>query len=220
MKRMLITSVISMVTLTLLLGIVYPLAITGVSQLLFPGNADGQLIRSHGEVIGSKLIGQQFTDAVRDASGKPKLDSEGDPVTAPDPRYFQTRPSGTTPADNPAASEFANYGPNDIATERAIRANIDAYLTLNRPYDRSLTVAGIPVDAVDTSASGIDPDISPANADIQAHRVAAVRHLALASVLRLVARYTAGPALGFSGDSSVNVLDLNLAVNRLQRASR
>src|SRR5664280_1562587 len=145
-------------------------------------------------------------DSVKGANGKVKLDSAGNPVTQPDPRYFQSRPSGTVPADNAAGSSVANYGPNSVITEQALAANAQAYLTLERPYNPGLTVAKIPVDAVDTSASGIDPDISPANAAIQAHRIAAVRHLPLARVKALISTYTHGRGLGFSGEPGVNVL--------------
>jgi K+-transporting ATPase ATPase C chain len=219
MKQNLITSAVAILVLTLLLGIGYPLIITGISQVVFPGNANGQQIVRDGRLVGSKIIGQQFTDVVL-VQGKPKLDSAGNPVTVADPRYFQTRPSGTLPADNAAATAFANLGPNDVATEQAIVSNIKSYLALERPYDPGLTVARIPVDAVDTSASGIDPDISPANAAIQAHRVAAVRHMPLARVMRLVASYTHGRGLGFSGEPGVNVLQLNLALDATTGASR
>jgi potassium-transporting ATPase KdpC subunit len=180
---------------------------------VFPGNANGQLVYQHGKLIGSKEIGQQYTDLVYTKSGKVKMD-DGEPVTTPDKRYFQTRPSGTVPADNDAATTFANYGPNDKLTEQVLPANAAAYLSLNRPYDTSLTLSQVPVDAVDTSASGVDPDISPANAAIQAHRVAAVRHLPLSTVMRLVHRFTGQRGLGFSGEPSVNVMELNLALNR------
>jgi K+-transporting ATPase ATPase C chain len=216
MKRDFITSAIGIVVLTLLLGIAYPLVITGVSQVAFPGNANGQQVYVAGKLVGSKIIGQQFADPVIDKrTGKVKLDKNGNPVTTPDRRYFQTRPSGTIPADNAAGSAFANYGPNDKATEQAITANIRAYLALERPYDPGLTVAQVPVDAADTSASGIDPHISVANADIQSHRIAAVRHLPLAQVDRMISTYTAGRGLGFSGEPAVNVLELNLALNRV-----
>ena len=99
--------------------------------------------------------------------------------------------------------------------EQAIASNIQAYLALEKPYDPGLTTAQIPVDAANTSASGIDPDISVANADIQAHRVAAVRHLPLSQVMSLISQYTHGRGLGFFGDTGVNVLQLNLALNRL-----
>ena len=215
MKRDLITTAIGILVLTLVLGVLYPLAITGVGQVAFPGNANGQQIRVAGKLVGSKIIGQSFADVVKGKNGKVKLDASGNPVTTPDPRYFQSRPSGTVPADNAAGSSFANYGPNSLLTEQTLAANISAYLALERPYDPGLTVAKIPVDAVNTSASGIDPDISPANAAIQAHRIAAVRHLTLSRVMALVATYTHGRGLGFSGQPGVNVLGLNLALARV-----
>jgi potassium-transporting ATPase KdpC subunit len=213
MKRTLITSVISTLALTLMLGVLYPLVITGASQVVFPGNANGQQITQHGQLVGSKIIGQQFTDVVTKANGKPKLDANGNPVTTPDKRYFQTRPSGTLPADNAAATAFADLGPNDLANKQAIAANLKAYLALEKPYDPDLSAAQVPVDAVDTSASGIDPDISPANAEIQADRIAAVRHLPLSTVMRLIGDHTHGPGLSFSGEPGVNVLQLNLALD-------
>ena len=217
LKKDIITSVLGILVLTLLCGILYPLVITGVSQVAFPGNANGQQIHLRGKLVGSKLIGQNFGDiVVNPKTGKPKLDSAGNPVTTPDPRYFQTRPSGTAPADNAAGTAFANYGPNSTVTEQAIAANIKAYIALNgRYYPGGLTAAKVPVDAADTSASGIDPDISVANANIQAHRIAAVRHLPLAQVNRIVSRYTGGRGLGFVGEPTVNVLEVNLALNQL-----
>lgn len=214
MKRDIITSVIGMVVLTLLCGIVYPLAITGISQLTFPGNANGQRVYVHGRLIGSKIIGQQFADQVV-KNGKPQVDEEGNPVTVPDPRYFQSRPSATVPAYNAAASTFSNLGPNNVATKEAIESNIKAYLALERPYNPGLTAAKVPVDAANSSASGLDPEISVANADIQAHRVASVRHRSLAEVMSLISKYTDGRGLGFSGEPGVNVLELNLALDRL-----
>jgi K+-transporting ATPase ATPase C chain len=137
-------------------------------------------------------------------------------VTVPDPRYFQTRPSATVPSDNAAATTFSNLGPNSVATLQALQANIAAYIQLNGRYDPGhLTAATVPVDAADTSASGIDPDISVANAHIQAYRIAAIRHLPLPEVNRLIATYTGGRGLGFSGEPTVNVLELNLALNRV-----
>jgi len=216
LKKDILTSIIGVAVLTLALGIVYPLFITGVSQVAFPGNANGQQVHMGGKLVASKIIGQSFADPVTNPkTGKPTLDSNGNPVTTPDPRYFQTRPSATVPSDNAAATTFSNLGPNGIATKEAIQANIKSYLTLEKPYDPGLTIATIPVDAVNTSASGIDPDISVANADIQAHRIAAVRHLSLARVHQLISTYTAGRGLGFSGDPAVNVVELNLALYRL-----
>lgn len=214
MKRDIITSAIAIVVLTLLCGILYPLVITGISQVAFPGNANGQKVYVGGKLVGSKIIGQQFADQVV-KNGKPQVDKNGNPVTNPDPRYFQGRPSATVPPYNAAATTFSNLGPNNTATEQAIASNIQAYLALEKPYDPGLSTAKVPVDAANGSASGIDPDISVANADIQAHRVAAVRHVSLSQVNQLVSNYTHGRGLGFSGEPGVNVLELNLALNRL-----
>ena len=220
MRRDIVTSAIAIVVFTVLLGIVYPLAITGVSQVAFPGDSNGQQIHLDGKLVGSKLIGQNFGTPVLEKNGKPK-EKEGEVVTEPDPRYFQSRPSATEGgAYNAAASTFSNHGPNSVKTKEADEENIKAYLELNKnpttktEYDPGLTVAKIPVDAVNSSASGLDPEISPANAWIQAHRVAAVRHLPLATVDGLIAKYTAGRGLGFSGEEGVNVLELNLALDR------
>ena len=215
MKRDIISSAIGIVVFTLLCGILYPLLVTGVSQLAFPGNANGQKVYVHGRLVGSKVIGQNFGDEVLGKNGKPKLQA-GNPVTAPDPRYFQSRPSATVPAYNAAASTFSNLGPNSKATLVELKANIQAYVALNgRYYPGGLTPAKVPVDAADSSASGLDPEISVANADIQAYRIAAVRHLALARVRTLISQYTAGRGLGFSGEPGVNVLELNLALDRV-----
>jgi len=193
MRRDLVTSALALLVLTLLLGVAYPLAVTGVSQLAFPGQANGELIHVDGKVVGSKLIGQS---------------SRGNP------RYFQSRPSATTPADNPAATTFSNLGPNARATEEEIQANIQAYLKLEGPFLAGLHPSDVPVDAADTSASGIDPDISLANARIQAHRVAVVRHLRLSVVSALIAPNMDGRTLGILGEPGVNVLELNLALDR------
>jgi potassium-transporting ATPase KdpC subunit len=221
MKRDIVTSAIGMIVFTVLLGLVYPLVITGFGQVAFPGNANGQKLYVGGRLVGSRIIGQSFATPVLEKNGKPK-EAKGAVVTEPDPRYFQTRPSATEGgADNAAASTFSNKGPNSVKTREADEENIEAYLELNKnpatkaEYDPGLTVAKIPVDAVNTSASGLDPEISKANAWIQAHRVAVVRHLALASVDGLIAKYTAGRGLGFSGEEGVNVLELNLALDRL-----
>jgi K+-transporting ATPase ATPase C chain len=219
MRRDLITSAIGIVTFTLLLGIVYPLVITGVAKVTFPGNADGQQIKVHGTLVGSKIIGQTFQKQVIGKNGKPE-EKEGKPVLEADPRYFQTRPSATEPApDNAAASTFSNLGPNNVATKEAIESNIKSYLELEKPYDPGLSAAAVPVDAADSSASGLDPQISPANAGIQAHRVAAVRHISLSTVNRLIAKYTSDRGIGFSGEPGVNVLELNLVLDRLQGAT-
>jgi K+-transporting ATPase ATPase C chain len=215
MRRDIVTSAIGIVVFTVLLGILYPLVVTGISQLAFPGNANGQRVYAHGKLIGSKIIGQNFGTVVIGKNGKPEMQS-GVPVTAPDVRYFQSRPSATVPPYNAAATTFSNLGPNSTITFKAFRANIAAYIALNgRYYPGGLTAARIPVDAANTSASGIDPDISVANADIQAYRIAAVRHLPLSRVHALIDQYTHGRGIGFSGEPGVNVLELNMALNRV-----
>jgi len=215
MRRDIVTSILAIVLFTVLLGIVYPLVITGVSQVAFPGNANGQKVYVNGRLVGSKIIGQSFRRPVLEKNGKPKEEEE-ELVTEADPRYFQSRPSATEGgAYNAAASTFSNRGPNDEVTKEEDEANAKEYLELNRPYDTSLTVAQVPVDAVNTSASNLDPEISQANAWIQAHRVAAKRGLSLTEVDALIAKYTDSRGLGFSGERGVNVLELNLALDRL-----
>ena len=213
-RRNALTAGLAMIVMTILLGVIYPLVVTGISQVAFPGNANGQQVKVDGKLVGSKIIGQQFAIQVI-KNGKPQVDKNGNPVTAPDPKYFQTRPSATVPPDNDAATTFSNLGPNNIATEQEIAANIKAYLALEKPYDPGLTTAQVPVDAADSSASGVDPDISQANAWIQAHRVAAVRHLSLSKVMQLISQYTTARSLGIFGEPGVNVLELNLALDRL-----
>jgi potassium-transporting ATPase KdpC subunit len=220
MRRDIVTSAIAIVVLTVLLGIVYPLVITGVSQVAFPGNANGQKVYVNGKLVGSKIIGQSFKRPVLEKNGKPK-EEEGELVTEADPRYFQSRPSATEGgAYNAAASTFSNRGPNDKVTREEDEANIKEYIELNRPYDPGLTVAQVPVDAANTSASNLDPEISPANAWIQAHRIAAKRGLSLGAVDGLISKYTDSRGLGFSGERGVDVLELNLALDRLTGGTR
>jgi K+-transporting ATPase ATPase C chain len=220
MRRDIVTSAIAIVVLTVLLGIVYPLVITGVSQVAFPGNSGGQKVYVNGKLVGSKIIGQSFRRPVLEKNGTPK-EEEGELVTAPDPHYFQSRPSATEGgAYNAAASTFSNRGPNDKVTREEDEANIKEYIELNRPYDPGLTVAQVPVDAANTSASNLDPEISPANAWIQAHRIAAKRGLSLGAVDGLISKYTDSRGLGFSGERGVDVLELNLALDRLTGGTR
>jgi K+-transporting ATPase ATPase C chain len=193
MRRDLLTSALAIVAITLLFGIAYPLAVTGAAQVAFPGRANGSKIVRDGRLVGSSLLAQDFRR---------------------DPRYFQERPSTATKY-NPAATAFTNLGPNSRAARDAFAANLKAYLELERPYDPGLGPRRVPVDAVTSSASGVDPHISPANADIQAHRIASVRHLALAQVRQLIADHTDGRFLGVVGEPGVNVLELNLALDRL-----
>jgi K+-transporting ATPase ATPase C chain len=215
MRRDIVTSSIGILVLTLLLGIAYPLLVTGVGQVAFPGNANGQQVKVNGRLVGSKIIGQAFVKPVIGKNGRPE-EKEGEPAYEPDPRYFQSRPSATEGGEyNAAASTFSNKGPNSVLTREADEQRIKAYLELNKPYDPALTVADIPVDAVNTSASDLDPEISQANARIQAHRIASVRHIPAPTVDGLIRKYTDARGLGFSGEPGVNVLELNLALDRL-----
>ncbi len=222
MKRDIISSAIGIVVLTLLCGILYPLLVTGVSQLAFPGNANGQKVYVSGQLVGSKIIGQSFERQLTGKNGKPATTKTGGPVLVAVKKYFQSRPSSTgepyinggTPY-NAAGTAFSNLGPNSTISEGIYAGNVQAYLALEKPYDPSLTTGQVPVDAVNSSGSSVDPDISVANADIQAHRVAAVRHLPLSQVMSLVSQYTHGRGVGFSGEPGVNVLELNLALNRM-----
>lgn len=213
MRRDILTSAIAVVVLTVLLGLVYPLGITGISQVAFPRQANGSQIMVNGKLVGSELIGQQFADQVM-KNGKPQVDKANNPVTNPDPKYFQSRPSATVPPYNAASTAFSNLGPNNVATEQAIAANVQTYVGLEKPYVAGLTASRVPVDAVNTSASGVDPEISVANADIQAPRIAALRHLPLAQIKSLIAKYTRGRTLGIFGEPGANALELNLALNR------
>jgi K+-transporting ATPase ATPase C chain len=215
MRRDIITSAIAILFFTLLLGVVYPLVIEGVSQVAFPGNANGQRIYRDGKLVGSKIIGQAFMVPVIGKNGKPE-EKEEKPVLQADPRYFQSRPSATEPEPyNAAASTFSNLGPNSTITRETDEEHIKEYLTLNKSYDAGLTVAKIPVDAINSSGSGLDPQISEANARIQAHRIAALRHLSLSRVHSLIEKHTSGRGLGFSGEPGVNVLQLNLALDEI-----
>lgn len=190
MRRAAITSILTVIVFTLIFGLAYPLAMTGISQLVFPGRADGSKLTVNGRLVGSSLIGQDFGG---------------------DRRYFQSRPSQTGYAAD--ATAFSNLGPNSVEEREAVRKNLAAYIELNKPFDRSLTRAAVPVDAVTMSASGVDPEISEANAAIQAHRIAALRRLPLRRVEELISAHTSGRFLGVFGEPGVNVLQLNLALD-------
>jgi potassium-transporting ATPase KdpC subunit len=189
MRRTALTALIAVVGFTLVFGLAYPLAMTAISQLAFPGEANGSKITVGGRLVGSKLIAQGF-------KGK---------------GYFHPRPSQSEYAAN--TTYFSNLGPNSVEARESVRENLAAYLKLNRPYDRSLSREAVPVDAVTTSGSGVDPEISEANALIQAHRVAAVRKLPLSGVEELISDHTSGRFLGIFGEPGVNVLQLNLALD-------
>ncbi len=212
MRKDVTSSIVAIVACTLLLGLAYPLLTTGVAQLVFPNRSDGSQVKRDGKVVGSRLIGQDFRKPVLDRNGKPKEDADGNPVLAADPNYFQERPSQTSYAAN--ATGFLNQGPNQKDLSDIVRKQIADYLALERPYTPGLRVSGIPVDAVTNSASGVDPHISQANARIQANRIATRRRAPLDRVRKLIDDNTEGRFLGFLGEPGVNVLELNLALDR------
>jgi K+-transporting ATPase ATPase C chain len=200
MRRDLINSALAIVVLTIVLGLAYPLLTTGVSQLLFGDQADGSKVELDGEVVGSSLIAQPF-----------KREAERGPGLERDPAYFQPRPSIT--GYSPDVTYFNNLGPNNEALSRYFANKAEAYLAREGEFTPGLQLADVPVDAVTTSASGVDPHISQANARIQANRVAEERGLDLQAVLALIDEYTDGRALGVLGEPGVNVLELNIALD-------
>ncbi|PPF10510.1 MULTISPECIES: K(+)-transporting ATPase subunit C [unclassified Rathayibacter] len=182
----------AMIVLTVLLGAAYPLAVLGIGQLALPAQANGSLLRQDGAVIGSSLIGQSFTDA------------DGAPL----PEWFQSRPSAA--GYDAAASTGSNLGPENadlVASVEERRAAIAAF--------EGVDPAAVPADALTASASGLDPAISPAYAQLQAPRVAAARGLDVSAVRALVDEHTAGRELGYLGEPTVDVLELNAALARL-----
>jgi potassium-transporting ATPase KdpC subunit len=191
--RALFASLVAIVVFTAVLGLGYPALMTGIAQLTMSHQANGSLVKYHGTVVGSTLAAQQFSS----------------------PAAFHERPSATSPAYNPAFTTFSNLGPTSPALAKLVEQNAKAILKLEGPYNPGLTIHQIPVDAVVPSGSGIDPEISIAYARLQARRVAAVRHLPLATVDRLIREKTWGRVLGFFGEPGVNVLELNLALVKL-----
>jgi K+-transporting ATPase ATPase C chain len=185
MRRDIVTAIRAVLLLTVLLGLVYPLSTTAVSQLTMPGRADGSLVSRDGRVVGSRLIGQDFANRAR---------------------YFQTRPSVT--ADDPAGTSFNNRGPN-----QASLAVEQHRFALDYAMREHVALAAVPADAATTSASGVDPHISLRNARIQSTRVARARGLGRDRVLALVDEHVDGRGLGFAGEPGVNVLELNLALD-------
>jgi K+-transporting ATPase ATPase C chain len=210
LRKDLRTGLIAIVAMTIVLGLLYPLAITGISQVVFPGAANGSKVSVDGKVVGSHLIGQEFTEPVIGKNGKPVKNEEGEVETQPNPNYFQPRPSATGYSGN--VTFFGNAGPNSVEAREEYREELKGYVQLNKPYDKSLTREQVPVDAVTQSASGVDPDISEANAQIQAHRIAAVRGIPLAKVEELISQNTDNRSLGVLGEPGVNVLELNISL--------
>jgi len=190
--RTFVRSIVAVVVLAMVFGLAYPLVLTGFAQLAFADRANGSLIERDGKVVGSKLAAQAFTK----------------------PQYFHPRPSATAPEYNAAATTFANLGPTNPDLAKAVRDRALAILKLEGPYNPGLTIGDIPVDAVTTSASGIDPHISPANAQLQSARIAKVRGLSQDRVDQLIDDSTDGRWLGVFGEPGVNVLELNLALDQ------
>jgi potassium-transporting ATPase KdpC subunit len=173
--------------MTILTGLAYPALVTAIAQVLFPDKAHGSLISVDGKTVGSRLIGQNFTR----------------------PEYFHPRPSHAGAGYDAALSSGSNFGPTNQKLFDRVKASVERYRKENPDY-----TGPIPADAVTASASGLDPHISPANADIQAARVARARNVDAAAVRQIVADQTEAPWLGFIGESRLNVLELNLALDR------
>jgi K+-transporting ATPase ATPase C chain len=193
MKKNLAISVLFTLVTTIFFGLIYPLGITAVAQLFFPRNARGQLIEKDGKVVGSRLIGQAFTD----------------------PRYFHSRVSaaGAGTGYDASASGGSNLGPTNKVLLDRISGDV-AKLRVENPE------TPIPIDLVTSSASGLDPHISPAAADFQVRRVALERHLDEQKVRELVARHTEGRQWGLLGEPRVNVLELNLELDEVHPLGR
>jgi K+-transporting ATPase ATPase C chain len=191
MSKLLRQSLLMLVLLTVVTGVAYPLLVTGLAQVLFPRQANGSLIVKDGKAVGSGLIGQEFSD----------------------PKYFWGRISATTPNPyNGGSSSGSNLGPTNPALAEAAKQRIAA-LHAADPGN----AAPVPVDLVTASASGLDPEISPAAAQYQVARVARLRGLSTATVAALVAAHTRGRQFGLLGEPRVNVLELNLALDALQK---
>ena len=182
-------SLVVLVALTLVVGVAYPLLVTGIARGIFPGQAAGSLLVKDGKTVGSALIGQPFTD----------------------PKYFWSRPSATSPFPyNAAASTGSNLGPTNPTLLASVSDRVQALRTAD-PSSGAL----VPVDLVTSSGSGLDPHVSPAAAEYQAARVARARGIDLAVVERLIAEHTQGRQFGLLGEPRVNVLELNLALDAL-----
>jgi K+-transporting ATPase ATPase C chain len=183
-----------LLVLTVVLGLLYPLLVTGIGQLFFHDSANGSLVSSGGRVVGSSLLGQLFTD------------DKGDPL----PQWFQPRPSAAGTGYDPLASSASNLGPENPDLVKLIGERKTAAAALD-----GVAPSSVPPDAVTASGSGLDPDISPAYAYQQVDRVARARGLDPAQVHALVASHVSGRGLGFLGEPTVNVLELNMALARL-----
>jgi potassium-transporting ATPase KdpC subunit len=186
MRRHLITAILYTVVTTVLFGLVYPFVVTGLAQLLFKDKANGQLIEKNGQLVGSRIIGQPFT-----ASG-----------------YFHSRPSAAGNGYDAANSSGSNYAPTNKKLIDRVAGDVAALQPEHPGTD-------IPIDLVTASASGLDPDITPASAEFQVARIARERHLSEGAVRTLVGQFTQGRQLGFLGEPRINVLELNLKLDQV-----
>ena len=193
--RTVLVAVRAMVLLTVVLGIVYTLVITGIGQLILPAQANGSLVQEHGKTVGSSLIGQSFSTA----KGKPLA------------QYLQPRPSAAGNGYDAGASSGSNYGPENPELIKAIAARRKQVAEFN-----GVSASEVPVDAVTASASGLDPQISPEYAAIQVDRIARERGISAQEVRKVVARFTNGRDLGYLGEPTVNVVQVNLALDELR----
>ena len=187
MRRQLPTSIAMLLVFTVLTGLAYPLVVTGVAQAAFPHQADGSIVRVGGKAVGSRWIGQPFTK----------------------PQYFHPRPSAAGDGYDGAASSGSNLGPTNPEYLATIRERVAAY----RDENGLGATVKVPVDAVTASGSGLDPEISVANARLQARRVADARDIAVDDVLAMIRQHTSGRGLGFLGEPGVDVLGLNMALD-------
>lgn len=187
MKKNLVVAVLFTIVTTVMFGLIYPLVVTGLAQLLFPSKANGQLIQKNGKIVGSSIIGQAFTG----------------------PGYFHSRPSaaGTGNGYDPTSSGGSNLGPTNKMLIDRVNGSVKTLQAENPSTP-------IPVDLATTSGSGLDPDISPAAADFQVPRIASERKMSEADVRQLIAAHTSGRQLGFLGEPHVNVLELNLDLDQ------
>lgn len=187
MRRQLPTAIAMLLVFTVLAGLAYPLVVTGVAQAAFPHEADGSIVRDGRKAVGSRWIGQAFTK----------------------PRYFHPRPSAAGDGYDSSASSGSNLGPTNPDYLATIRERVAAY----RDENGLGAAAKVPVDAVTASGSGLDPEISVANARLQARRVAGARGIAVDDVLAMIDEHTSGRGLGFLGEAAVDVLALNMALD-------
>ncbi len=191
MKKNLLIAIWMTLVTTVIFGVIYPLAVTGIAQVVMPSKANGQLISVNGKLIGSHIIGQPFTS----------------------PIYFHSRPSAAGNGYDPTASSGSNLGPTNKALIDRVNADV-AKLQAENPG------VPVPIDLITTSGSGLDPDISPAAAEFQIPRVAHARGISESNLRVIVARHTRGRDLGFLGDPRVNVLELNLDLDATHPVAR